>query len=86
MRTRWPGCFIPAIPEKKVIGATDTEYVEERRLLLEKFLKDCARFDYIIFSKEFKLFSRGQGEIEKALNSLPSQTPMQVLEKYRLNF
>lgn len=64
----------------------DSEVVEERRELLEKFLKDCSRFDYIIFSKEFKLFSRGQGEIDKALNSLPSQSPLQVLEKYRLNF
>lgn len=68
LRTRWPGCFIPAIPEKKYFGGNDSEYVEERRELLEKFLKDCARFDYIIFSKEFKLFSRGQGEIDKALN------------------
>ena len=76
LRTRWPGCFIPAIPEKKYFGGNDSEYVEERRQLLEKFLKDCSRFDYIIFSKEFKLFSRGQGEIDKSLNQLPSQTPL----------
>lgn len=32
------------------------------------------------------MFVRGTGEIDKVLQSLPKQTPLQVLEKYRLNF
>lgn len=34
-------------------------------------MKEIAKFDYIIFSKEFKVFVRGQGDIDKALNALP---------------
>lgn len=49
-------------------------------------MKEIAKYDYIIYSKEFKVFARGKGEIDKVLYSLPKQTPMQVLEKYRLNF
>ena len=49
-------------------------------------MKEMAKYDYIIFSKEFKVFARGKGEIDKVLQALPKQTPMQVLEKYRLNF
>lgn len=49
-------------------------------------MKEIAKFDYIIYSKEFKVFARGKGEIDKVLYALPKQTPMQVLEKYRLNF
>ena len=49
-------------------------------------MKEIAKYDYIIFSKEFKVFARGKGEIDKVLFALPKQTPMQVLEKYRLNF
>jgi len=49
-------------------------------------LKECAKYDYIIYSKEFKVFARGKGEVDKVLQSLPKQTPLQVLEKYRLNF
>jgi hypothetical protein len=49
-------------------------------------MKEIAKYDYIIYSKEFKVFARGKGEIDKVLFSLPKQTPMQVLEKYRLNF
>jgi len=49
-------------------------------------MKEIAKYDYIVFSKEFKVFARGKGEIDKVLYALPKQTPMQVLEKYRLNF
>lgn len=45
-----------------------------------------AKFDHLIDSKEFKIFAREKGEIDKILSSLVKQTPMQVLEKYRLNF
>ena len=71
LRTRWPGVYIPSMPEKKLLNNTDSEVVEERRVLLEKFLKDCGKYDYIIFSKEFKTFSRGEGEIDKALFAMP---------------
>jgi hypothetical protein len=49
-------------------------------------LKELAKFDYLVHSKEFKIFAREKGDIEKILNALLRQTPMQVLEKYRLNF
>lgn len=49
-------------------------------------MKELAKFDYLTQSKEFKVFSRDKGDIEKNLNNLAKQTPMQVLEKYRLNF
>uniref|UniRef100_A0A7S3CRU8 Uncharacterized protein n=1 Tax=Strombidium rassoulzadegani TaxID=1082188 RepID=A0A7S3CRU8_9SPIT len=49
-------------------------------------MKEIAKYDYIVFSKEFKVFARGKGEIDKVLQALPKQTPIQVLEKYRLHF
>lgn len=49
-------------------------------------MKELGKFDYLIHSKEFKIFAREKGDIEKILNSLLKQTPMQVLEKYRINF
>ena len=86
LRTRWPGCYVPSIPEKKMVNQNSDAFVEERRSLLERFMKEIAKFDYIVYSKEFKVFARGKGEIDKVLFALPKQTPMQVLEKYRLNF
>jgi sorting nexin-1/2 len=59
-----------------VLNADNEKFVEERRVLLERFMKEIAKYDYIIYSKEFKVFARGKGEIDKVLYSLPKQTPM----------
>jgi hypothetical protein len=61
--------------------------VEQRRSLLERFMRECGKYEYLIESKEFKIFTRSTaGEIDTVLKALPRQTPMQILEKYRLNF
>jgi sorting nexin-1/2 len=86
MLQRWPGIYVPAIPEKKVIGNKDDQFVEERRSLLERFMKEICKYDYLIYSQEFKIFAREKGDVEKVLSQLPRQTPMMILEKFKLNF
>lgn len=54
--------------------------------MLERFMKEVAKYEYLTLSKEFRIFAREKGDIEKILSNLIKQTPMQVLEKYRLNF
>jgi hypothetical protein len=49
-------------------------------------MKELAKFDHLTHSKEFKIFAREKGDIQKLLGQLLKQTPMQILEKYRLNF
>lgn len=83
---RWPGVYIPAIPEKKLVGNNDDGFIEERRSLLERFMKECGKYEYVTHSKEFRVFARERGDIEKILGALGKLTPMQILEKYRLNF
>jgi len=34
MVQRWPGCYIPPIPSKQVIGNKDIKVVEDRRRFL----------------------------------------------------
>lgn len=64
----WPGCYIPCIPEKKTL-AVDTSgsnmsdwsvgstkegpFIEMRRALFERFLREVAKFDFLIESREF---------------------------------
>lgn len=38
MVRRWPGFYIPSLPEKKTIGSDDKLFVESRRRGLEYFL------------------------------------------------
>lgn len=59
-----------------MVGQVNDKFVEERQKLLERFMKEIAKYDYIIYSKEFKIFARGKGEIDKVLFALPKQTPM----------
>ena len=63
LKERWPGCYIPAIPEKvayaidvanmKMQDNNDAEFVEARRTLLENFIRGIAQFDYLLESREF---------------------------------
>lgn len=63
--------YIPAIPEKKALGNKEEGFVEERRSLLERFLKEISKYDYLVNSQEFKIFARDRGEIDKVLSTLP---------------
>lgn len=83
---RWPGIYVPAIPEKKAVGNMDEKFIEERRALLERFLKELSKSDYLINSKEFRIFAKEKGEVDKYLNSLQRQTPIDILDKYRMIF
>ena len=70
LASRWPGVYIPAIPEKKMMGNKDDKFVEERRALLERFMKEIAKFEFLTQSKEFRVFSRDKGEIDKTLSNM----------------
>ena len=47
------------------------EFVEERRRLLDRFIKEIGKKSYIICSPEFKIFARGVGDIDKLLFGMP---------------
>ena len=82
--SKWPGCFIPPIPPKKAIGNKDAKFVEERRLLLQRFLREVGKNENLLSSEEFKTFARPQGpDIEKQINSLPKITSDQLIERLR---
>ena len=50
---RWPDILIPQIPKKKSIGNKDRVYLMERRFYLERFIRNLAKFDFLIESPEF---------------------------------
>jgi len=69
---RWPGLVIPHVPSKKAIGNKEVKFIYERKYYLERFLRKCAKHDFIINSEEFRIFARpGAGDVEKMLDRLP---------------
>lgn len=82
--SRWPGCYVPGIPEKELINNKSLVFVEKRRLLLERFMREVAKYRYLVNSFEFKIFTRNEsGEVQTLLSKLPEQSPGQILDKYR---
>jgi hypothetical protein len=53
------------------VGKEDEKFIEERRELLNRFMKEISKYEYITNSVEFKTFSRGKGEVDKLLEKLP---------------
>ena len=70
LELRWPGIPFPQLPPKKAIGNKDIKFINERRFYLERFLKKMASFPFLINSQEFLAFSRPNGDVMKALDTL----------------
>ena len=90
LQSRWPGIFIPPIPPKKSFGNKKTDFVRDRMVFLERFLKIVSKNYFLLNSEEFKIFSRPRGDqaesIENALKHLAKPTPDSILERLRLTF
>ena len=81
---RWPGVPIPGIPPKKAIGNKDLTFIQDRTFYLQRFMRKVARFQFIIESPEFLLFSRPQGmKIDAALAKLFPMTTQQKYDRIR---
>jgi hypothetical protein len=66
MVKRWPGVYVPPIPEKKSMGNLDAKFIEERRKQLEKFCLKVAELPHLFYADEFKIFTRsGVLDLEK---------------------
>jgi len=65
---RWPGCYVPCIPEKKsyefdtssdkvgqwnVKTMKHSSKIEERRALFERFLRELSKYPFLLNSDEF---------------------------------
>ena len=54
--------------------------------MLDKFIKDCGKCDYIIRSDAFRVFARCEGEVVSKLQAIPLHNHHQLFEKYLTAF
>ena len=59
------------------------KFIIERRYYLERFLRRIARYEFLMNSEEFVLFSRPNGDIEKMLQKIPKLPTMTIIERIR---
>jgi len=87
LRSRWPGVYIPPLPEKKMVGNLDAAFVEDRRCSLEAFMQKLQATSYLYYSEEAQLFMRGnQEDIKTALRALKPQSYEDLVSKYAATF
>ena len=73
---RWPGLYIPPLPEKQSFGNLKAEFIEERRFLLNMFMRQMARCPYLCESDEFFIFVRPNSDnLQRELLLMPRLSP-----------
>jgi hypothetical protein len=66
MVLRWPGCFVPPLPPKKILNKNEATFVEERRRLLEMFCLKLSQLKHLWYAEEFQVFLRTNShDVEK---------------------
>ena len=79
---RWPGVFIPNIPHKKAMGATDKDIVGLRIEMINRFLKKLSNIDYLFNSDEMELFLQNSNNVPKTLDNIKEDSYQELLKKY----
>jgi hypothetical protein len=59
------------------------KFILERRHYLERFLRKVAKYDFLLNSEEFLVFSRPNGDIEATYKRLPKLPTMKMYEKIK---
>ncbi|CAG9315297.1 unnamed protein product [Blepharisma stoltei] len=71
---RWPGCFVPPIPPKKILGNLTSNFIESRKSLLQRFLQRISQITFLYTSEEFQMFIRGTSDFEVIIKNLKVAT------------
>ncbi|EGR30040.1 PX domain protein [Ichthyophthirius multifiliis] len=85
---RWPGCFIPPLPSKKILGNKDTKFLEDRRKFLIYFIDKISQLPYIWYSEENYSFIRNASNLdfEKIVEKMKKHTMDDIINKYKTTF
>ena len=87
MVERWPGVFIPSVPEKQALGNLKTDFIEQRKVLLNQFVLNISNQQSLFYSDEFRIFLRASNEnFEKSINALPKQSYSDIINKFQFAF
>lgn len=82
----WPGIFIPPLPEKKLAGGSNAEFLTDRSFWLDHFMKRCGKIAHIFYSDEMQLFIRAAGGETSKVKDSKKNSPKVMLERYKKQF
>ena len=80
---RFPGLYIPPVPEKTKTKKNDDSTIRDRRYFLDLFLKECCALNYLAQSQELQIFLRPQGDVTQLMYNQDEKNLTEVLATYR---
>jgi hypothetical protein len=51
MLERWPGCFIPAVPDKNALTKNDLYVIQNRERFLNDFVRKMGKLPYLYYGE-----------------------------------
>ena len=86
MVERWPGVFIPKLPNKKNLSNKGKKLSLIRVEMINRFLKKISKIQYLLNSEEMKLFLQNLSNFGKSFDSIKSQNYEDLSKKYYTTF
>ncbi|CAG9326943.1 unnamed protein product [Blepharisma stoltei] len=88
---RWPGCFIPQLPPKKRFtsmahGNLQPQFIEQRRKLLNYFIRKLGQLSYVKHSPEFIVFTRGGNDFKAEVNEIKIPSTIEIANTFHNEF
>ena len=86
MVERWPGIFVPKLPNKKKVGNKGKKISLIRVEMLNRFLKKISKIKYLMESEEMSLFLQNTSNIAKTLDGMKIPNYEDLSKKYFSTF
>ena len=87
MVERWPGIYIPKLPnKKKVVGNKGQKLSLIRAEMINRFLKKIAKIKYLMESDEMGLFLQNTSNVGKTLEGIKAENYEDLSKKYFSTF
>ena len=86
MVERWPGVFIPKLPNKKNLANKGKKLSLIRVEMINRFLKKVSKISYLLNSEEMKLFLQNTSNFGKSFDNLKAQNYEDLSKKYFSTF
>ena len=82
----WPGVFIPNLTQIKTESKKYRDIVGMRWYIMNRFLKQLSKIDYLMNSDEIELFCQKASNVAKTFDAIKEESYEELLKKYKSIF
>lgn len=82
----WPGVFIPNLTQIKTESKKDRDIVGMRWYIMNRFLKQLSKIDYLMNSDEMELFCQKASNVAKNFDAIKEESYEELFKKYESVF